>query len=191
MLSHGFGNLLRYVEEGECSIDSDIDPALPSSEPPVAEDAEHAAVDGHAAAPGGRARPRGLPLCGRHRGRGSDTGRAAAPVVARGLESGRAARERGEERPVRRRPRLRGGLRDVRPRRAARGPEGADDDEPGLVAGGLRDVRGPHDPHGLAQRRHLPNLGRPRRRRERSAPLRAAQLVARQRQPRQGAAPTS
>ena len=42
-------------------------------------------------------------------------------------------------------------------------------------------------PHGLAQRRHLSHRRRPRRRRRRPAALRAAQQLAGQRQPRQGA----
>ena len=42
-------------------------------------------------------------------------------------------------------------------------------------------------PHGVAQRRHLPHRRRPRRRRRRPAALRAAQQLAGQRQPRQGA----
>ena len=42
-------------------------------------------------------------------------------------------------------------------------------------------------PDGVAQRRHLPDQRRPRRRRRRHAALRAAQQLARQRQPRQGA----
>ena len=57
----------------------------------------------------------------------------------------------------------------------------------GLVAGRLRPLRPVHDPDGLAQRRHLPDQRRPRRRRRRAAALRAAQQLARQRQPRQGA----
>ena len=44
-------------------------------------------------------------------------------------------------------------------------------------------------PHGLAQRRHLPHRRRPRRRRRRPAALRAAEQLARQRQPRQGPPP--
>ena len=58
----------------------------------------------------------------------------------------------------------------------------------GLVAGGLRPLRPPVHPHGVAQRRHLPHRRRPRRRRSRPAALRAAQQLAGQRQPRQGAA---
>ena len=44
-------------------------------------------------------------------------------------------------------------------------------------------------PHGVAQRRHLPHRRRPRRRRPGPAALRAAQQLAGQRQPRQGAPP--
>ena len=42
-------------------------------------------------------------------------------------------------------------------------------------------------PHGVAQRGHVPHRRRPRRRRRRPAALRAAQQLAGQRQPRQGA----
>ena len=48
----------------------------------------------------------------------------------------------------------------------------------GVVAGRLRSLWRPDDPHGLAQRGHLPHHGRPRRRRRRSAALRAAQQLA-------------
>ena len=73
--------------------------------------------------------------------------------------------------------------------RGEAGPVRADDRQPGLVAGGLRPLRPALHPHGLAQRRHLPHRRRPRRRRRRAAALRAAELLAGQRQPRQGAAP--
>ena len=85
--------------------------------------------------------------------------------------------------------RLRRGIQDARPRRRDQGPDGADDEFAGMVAGRLRPLRRPDDPHGLAQRRHLPHHRRPRRRRRRPAALRAAQLLAGQRQPRQGAPP--
>ena len=62
-----------------------------------------------------------------------------------------------------------------------------DDRFAGLVAGRLRPLRAAVHPHGLAQRRHLPHRRRPRRRRRRPAALRAAQQLAGQRQPRQGA----
>ncbi len=61
-------------------------------------------------------------------------------------------------------------------------------DSAGMVAGGLRPLRRPVHPPGLAQRRHLPHHRRPRRRRRRAAALRAAEQLAGQRQPRQGAA---
>ncbi len=62
-----------------------------------------------------------------------------------------------------------------------------DDEIAGLVAGGLRPLRPPVDPHGLAQRRHLPHRRRPRRRGNRQPALCAPQQLARQRQPGQGA----
>ena len=74
-------------------------------------------------------------------------------------------------------------------RGAEEGPRGADDRLAGLVAGGLRPLRAAVHPHGLAQRRHLPHRRRPRRRRPGPAALRAAQQLAGQRQPRQGAPP--
>ncbi len=62
-----------------------------------------------------------------------------------------------------------------------------DDGFAGLVAGRLRPLWRPDDPHGLAQRRHLPHHRRPRRRGAGPAALRPAELLAGQRQPRQGA----
>ena len=69
------------------------------------------------------------------------------------------------------------------------GPGRADDRLAGLVAGGLRPLRAVLHPHGLAQRRHLPDPRRPRRGRAGPAALRAAQQLAGQRQPGQGAPP--
>ena len=60
-------------------------------------------------------------------------------------------------------------------------------DLPGLVARRLRPLRAALHPDGMAQRRHLPGGRRPRRRAYRHPALRAAQQLARQRQPRQGA----
>ncbi len=56
-----------------------------------------------------------------------------------------------------------------------------------LVARRLRQLCGPVHPHELARRGHLPHLRRPRRRRPGHAALRAAQQLAGQRQPGQGA----
>ena len=67
--------------------------------------------------------------------------------------------------------------------------DGRADDLAGLVAGRLRPLRPVHDPDGVAQRRHVPHQRRPRRRRRRPAALRAAQQLARQREPRQGPPP--
>ncbi len=66
-----------------------------------------------------------------------------------------------------------------------RGPEHL----PGLVAGRLRPLRRPHDPAELARGRHLPDRGRPRRRRRRQPAVRAAEQLAGQREPRQGPPP--
>ena len=83
--------------------------------------------------------------------------------------------------------RLRQGIQEPRPRRGDQGPARPDDGLAGLVAGRFRSLRRTVHPPGLAQRRHLPHHRRPRRRRRRPAALRAAQLLAGQRQPRQGA----
>ncbi len=64
-----------------------------------------------------------------------------------------------------------------------------DDRHQGMVAGRLRSLRRPLHPDELARRRHLPGPGRPWRRRYRRPALRSAQLLARQRQPRQGPPP--
>ena len=85
--------------------------------------------------------------------------------------------------------RLRRGVQEPRPRRGDQGPARPDDRLAGLVAGRLRPLRRPVHPHGVAQRRHLSHRRRPRRRRRRPAALRAAQQLAGQRQPRQGAPP--
>ncbi len=63
----------------------------------------------------------------------------------------------------------------------------ADDEVAGLVAGRLRPLRAALHPHDVACRRHVPHRRRPRRRRRGPAALRAAQQLARQREPRQGA----
>ena len=83
--------------------------------------------------------------------------------------------------------RLRQGVQEPRPQRRDQGPACPDDGLAGLVAGRLRPLRRPVHPHGLAQRGHLSHRRRPRRRRRRPAALRAAQQLAGQRQPRQGA----
>ena len=62
-----------------------------------------------------------------------------------------------------------------------------DDRLAGLVAGRLWPLRAAVHPHGVAQRRHVPHRRRPRRRRSGPAALRAAQQLAGQREPRQGA----
>ena len=83
--------------------------------------------------------------------------------------------------------RLRRRVRDPRPRRAEAGRRRGADDLAGVVAGRLGPLRAADHPHGLAQRRHVPHQRRARRRRRRHAALRAAQQLAGQRQPRQGA----
>ncbi len=76
---------------------------------------------------------------------------------------------------------------DPRPRGAEGRPDRADEHLAGLVARRLRPLRTALHPHELARRRHLPHRRRPRWRRQRRPALRAAQQLARQREPRQGA----
>ena len=83
--------------------------------------------------------------------------------------------------------RLRQGVQDSRPQRRDQGPACLDDGLAGVVAGRLRPLRRSDDPHGVAQRGHVPHHRRPRRRRRGSAALRAAEQLAGQREPRQGA----
>jgi hypothetical protein len=92
------------------------------------------------------------------------------------------------EQPAGRRLRLRRRVRQARPRGPQEGHRGGDDRLAGLVARRLGPLRPALHPHGVAQRRHLPRDRRPRRRLRRHAALRAAQQLARQRQPRQGPA---
>ena len=83
--------------------------------------------------------------------------------------------------------RLRQGVRDARRRGAEARPDRADDLLAGVVAGGLRPLRPAVHPHELARRRHLSHHRRSRRRRQRLPALRAAEQLAGQREPRQGA----
>ena len=99
----------------------------------------------------------------------------APPALPRGQPDGRGLRLRAR----------RSATLDVEALQAGR--LAGDDDLAGLVAGRLRPLRRPVHPAELARRRHLPHRGRPRRRRRRRPALRAAQQLARQREPRQGA----
>ena len=85
--------------------------------------------------------------------------------------------------------RLRQGVQEPRPQGRDQGPARPDDELAALVAGRLRPLWRPVHPPGVARRGHLPHHRRPWRRRRRPAALRAAQLLAGQRQPRQGAPP--
>ena len=85
--------------------------------------------------------------------------------------------------------RLRQGVQEPRPQGRDQGPARPDDGFAALVAGRLRPLWRPVHPPGVARCGHLPHHRRPWRRRHRPAALRAAQLVAGQRQPRQGAPP--
>ena len=93
-------------------------------------------------------------------------------------------------RPVRsdgRSVRLCQGIQEPRPGCGNQGSSCPDDGFPRVVACGFRPLRWAVHSDGVAQRRHVPHRRRPRRRRRRPAALRAPQLLARQRQPRQGA----
>src|SRR3954464_13890272 len=59
--------------------------------------------------------------------------------------------------PDRRGLRLLGGAQEPRPRSAEARPARGDDDQPGLVASGLRPLRPAVHPDALARRRHLPD----------------------------------
>ena len=82
---------------------------------------------------------------------------------------------------------LRRGVQEARPEGREEGPLRADDRLAGLVAGRLRPLRAALHPDGVAQRRHLPHGRRPRRRGLRQPAPCAAQQLAGQREPRQGA----
>ncbi len=82
---------------------------------------------------------------------------------------------------------LREGVQEHRLQGSEEGPRGSDDRLEALVAGGLRSLRAVDDSHGLARRGHVPDRRRPWRWRQGPAALRAAQQLAGQRQPGQGA----
>ena len=105
------------------------------------------------------------------------TGPLGSPPALGSIQSGR----RGLQLPR--------GVQDPRRRRAEAGPDRADDDVAGLVAGRLRPLRRALHPDDVACRGHLPHRRRPRRRRRGRAALRPPEQLARQRQPRQGAPP--
>ena len=100
-----------------------------------------------------------------------------APAPPRGQPAGRRLRLRRRSSPS---WTSTSSSRDIK-----RGPQHL----PGLVAGRLRPLRRPDDPAELARGRHLPDRGRPRWRRRRQPAVRAAEQLAGQRQPRQGAPP--
>ena len=83
--------------------------------------------------------------------------------------------------------RLRQGVQDSRPQRGDQGPACPDDGLAAVVAGRLRPLWRSVHPPGVARGGHLPHHRRPRRRRRRPAAVRAAEQLAGQRQPRQGA----
>ena len=123
--------------------------------------------------------------CPSHHGRGYVQPR----MVAQPVEAGPPAPAFVEVRSDGQGLRLCEGIQEPRSHRAEEGSRGAHDRLAALVAGGLRSLRTAVHPHGLAQRRHLPHRRWPRRWRSRSATFRAAQQLAGQRQPRQGAPP--
>ena len=85
--------------------------------------------------------------------------------------------------------RLRRRVQLPRPRRADARRRRGHDDVAGLVARRLRPLRRAHYPHGVAQRGHLPDQRRPRRRGRGHAALRPPEQLAGQRQPGQGPPP--
>ena len=99
------------------------------------------------------------------------------------------APERRVAQPDGRGLRLCRGVQEARLSGAQGRPHRADDRQPAVVAGRLRALRAVLHPHGVARGRHLSHRRRARRRQQRAAALRAAQQLAGQRQPRQGAAP--
>ncbi len=107
-------------------------------------------------------------------------------LVAGPAECQCPAPEPGSSRPDGRGLRLRRRVQGPRPRRGEARHRGCDDVVAGLVAGRLGPLRAALHPDGLAQRGHLPDQRRPRRRRGGRAALRPPEQLARQRQPRQG-----
>ena len=97
------------------------------------------------------------------------------------------AAEPRRHRPHGRGLRLRRGVPDPRPRRGGAGRRRGADDVAGVVARRLRSLRAAHGPDDVALRRHLPCRRRPGRRGRRDGALRAAEQLAGQPQPRQGA----
>ena len=110
-------------------------------------------------------------------------------LVAQGPEPRHPAPARQQDQPAGCRLRLSRGTQEARRRSTQEGCQGANDRQPGLVAGRLGPLRWPDDPHGLALGRHLPHRRWPWRRQHWQPALRADRLLARQRQPRQGAPP--
>ena len=108
-------------------------------------------------------------------------------VVAGTVEPEGAPAELAAGRPDGQGFRLRRRVQDARSRRVAARHRCGDDRLERLVARRLRPLRSLLHPHGVAQRRHVPDRRRPRRFRLWHAAFRAPQQLARQRQPRQGA----
>ena len=125
----------------------------------------------------------------RHARRQHRDGRARDRVVAQDAEPRHPAPARAPHEPhgPRLRPSRSGQGARLRSRQGRRAR--ADDRQPGMVAGRLGPLRRPDDPARLALGGLLPDRRRPRRRRLGQHPLRPAQLLARQREPRQGAPP--
>ena len=107
-------------------------------------------------------------------------------LVAEPARPLRPAPEPAVAQPAGRGLRLRRGVQETRPRRGEERRRRADDRFAGLVARRLRPLRAVLHPHGVAQRRHLPHVRRPRRGRQRHAAVRPAQQLAGQHEPRQG-----
>ena len=139
--------------------------------------------------------PRGQQGARKRLGISASTGRPTGPpereqprLVAGPARPDDPAQARRRHRPHGRGLRLRRRVRDPRPRRVRRGRRGGADDLAGLVARRLRPLRAAHGPDGLARARArtASQDGRGGAG-HRHAALRAAEQLARQPQPRQGA----
>ena len=108
-----------------------------------------------------------MPGDGGHEREGGNAGHDEHGLVARGTEPQGAApavcvvESDGPGLRLRRR------VQNPRPRCGGQRPARADDRLAALVAGGLRALRPVFRPHGVARRRHVPHLRRPRRQRQR------------------------
>ncbi len=107
-------------------------------------------------------------------------------VVAQVAEPEDPQEEPGSRRPHGPELRLRSRVQLPRSRRGQARHRSPHDELAALVARGLRSLRSVLHSYGVARRRYVPQAGRTRRCRSRHAALRAAEQLARQREPGQG-----